>query len=93
MAEGGGGQIPSRSGKTTSPDPFEQEAGDSVGIVSLTSDIQCMRKGNGIRGKRESPGDVEETGGRRETYEGHVRRYFGGGKGAEETGIRQGWQG
>ena len=35
---------------------------------------------------------MEETGGRIETYEGHVRRYFGGGKGAAATGTGNAFQ-
>ena len=50
-----------------------------------------MHKGDGLQGIWESPGAVVEIGGSVETAEGHVRRYFGGGKGAAATVIRKAW--
>ena len=38
------------------------------------------------------PSAMVETGSSRESAEGHGRRYFGGGKGAEAAGIRKAWQ-
>ena len=41
-----------------------------------------MRKVDGLRGRGEATDAKMNTGGSRETSEGHVRRDFGGGKGA-----------
>ena len=41
-----------------------------------------MREGDRLRGRGEALGAVLETGDSGETYEGHVKRYFGGKKGA-----------
>ena len=51
-----------------------------------------MRERYGLRGRGESPGTAAETGVSGETDEGHVRRYFGRGKGAAATRIRKAWQ-
>ena len=40
----------------------------------------------------EAPGAVVETGDSRKTDEGNGRRYFGSGKSAVATGIRQAWK-
>ena len=51
--------------------------------------LQCIREGDGIQGRIETPVAVVDTGGTRETDEVHGRRDFGGGKRSSATGIRQ----
>ena len=59
----------------------------------LISHIRGMRKVDELRGRGEALVAVVETGSRRGKDEGHVRRYFGGIKGAAEMGIRKAWWG
>ena len=47
---------------TTASDLLGQESYKIGGMGGLMSDLQCMRKGDGIRGRGEAPDDVVETG-------------------------------
>ena len=62
-------------------------------MAGLTTYLRGMRKGDGLRVRGEDSGYVVDTCGSGKTAEGHVRRYFNGGKRAEATVIRQAWQG
>ena len=59
----------------------------------LAAYLQCMRKGDKLRGRGEDLRAMVETDSSRETYEDHFMRYFGGGKEAAATGIWKAWRG
>ena len=92
MAEDGGGKNASRSGETTAPDLLGKESGNSGGMGGIKAFLWCMRKGDRIRVRGEALGVVVDTGGSRETDEGHIRIDFGGSKGSLAKGIHQAWQ-
>ena len=46
----------------------------------LTAFLGGIREVYGLRERGEDPGSMVETSGSREKDNGHVRRYFGGGK-------------
>ena len=89
VVESGGKQSNSGIGDTTALNLLGKEPGNSVGMGVLTDHIWCMRKGDGLQGSGEAPGVMVKTCGIVKTAKAHGRTYFGGGKGAAATGIRQ----
>ena len=92
MATGGGKNTPSESEYTAAPDLRGQETGDSSGVGGPTAYFRRLYERDRILGRGKDPGAMVETGDIREAAEGHCRIYFGSGKGAAATGIRQSWQ-
>ena len=89
----GGGQSASGRGEKTAPDLLGKEAG-KIGVMDgLTEYLRGTQEGDMVRERGGATGVMVETGSSRETSEGPVKNYFGGGKGVVATGIWKGWRG
>ena len=87
LVKGGGGKRSAGGGGKTSQDLHWQYTGNSGIVGGLKAYLRGMHKGGGIWWWGKAPGAVVAAGGSWTTAGGHVKRHFGGSKGAVATVI------